>query len=194
MQGCFVRGLIKKGLLTGSVCGFVLVLWIFCGQLYVDTSRQSMLPISTENCIIANASFELISGEEHEDVTYLYTTQNADHLLYTVTSTNMEYNIKYSMIGRIIVWIYRISFLWYVPLGLLTFLITSSAMSLCTGPKHIKNIDDRLILSCFRNKDRGNNQGKEDPCEKSPTSEFITLDEKNVQYIYRYSKWVTIKL
>ena len=137
--GTFIAGLFcpwfnKKGLMVGTLCCLGTLLWISGGQYYTDTLSHSMLSTSTDQCYVLGNNSLIYDLDEIPDghlTTHLYNgvliSEHNDTIYTTpvvdISSTQDGLDETQGQDG-LLVWIFSISFWWYLPLGLVIFIAT----------------------------------------------------------------------
>jgi len=123
--GMFVPRANTKGAMAGVSTALCLLLCIVSGTL-IYKPTNSRLPVNRDGCPL-NTTSDVIGSAVFSNVT------TASTLVTGITDRNEH-----------IMWVYRISHMWYTVLGLLTTLIVGAVVSYLTGGNQ-EEVDCRLL-------------------------------------------------
>ncbi|XP_060592558.1 sodium-coupled monocarboxylate transporter 2-like [Ruditapes philippinarum] len=170
-----------RGVITGAICGSVVVFWINIGNRFSGVPPYPyLLPGPTDQCDAylkpgyQNISDSFIHPLSHNmtpvSFTQSLTSMTSAEASTTITTSTMSYSTpKDTSSLSILEKIYSISYQVLSLVGMVTTLVLSVTVSLCTRPP--KSIDERCLFS-FRKHILENNC-----CKKAIVKEDTELEE-----------------
>jgi len=115
----------SKGALAGAGTSLLLVLWIGTGaQVYKPS--HSRLPVNRDGCLRRENMTDIV-------LTVFSNVTTARNIATAINNRNED-----------ILWVYRISYMWYIPIAIVSTLIVGVIVSVITGGNK-EDVDSRLL-------------------------------------------------
>jgi len=173
--GMFSTAVEEKGALCGVLSGLAFGLWIGFGGPKPPIPRLSQ---KIDGCLTSNLT-DTISSTAETLMANLTTIFSPVEALQSLESPEM--NLTEVAASREYFPLYRLSFMWYAPLGFLVTIVVAqivSRISKALGGKDTHKINENLLSPCFSNCFRSRDQLLE-PVLMISMREDIEMDESN---------------
>ncbi|KAF4521053.1 hypothetical protein B566_EDAN008125 [Ephemera danica] len=160
-MGMFFPWANSIGAMAGGISGMLLVGWISLGtQAHIAAGR-----------IVFPKKPVSVSGCSYQQLSSLNVSSTSPALINLLDANTSD-----------VLWVFRLSYLWYTGIGVFTTLVVGLAVSFATGANRIEDVDPRLISPVVRrflpNLPR--------PRFRKGTSELTTVSDQKLRHIQEH--------